>query len=458
MGTPSVMFFTVFIACVVFTAGVTFWAHNPSTTSSTSASFEEFKRTYLCVFYLAMAADWLQGPYVYALYDSYGFSQNEIAQLFVAGFGSSFLFGTFVGSLADQYGRRKWTMLYVVLYSLSCITKHFNNYKILMVGRLLGGVSTSLLFSVFESWMVAEHNAKGFPPNWMGRTFSLAMFGNSIVAIIAGIIAQQASDLHELSPLSTGSSIMFGGFCSPFDVAILFLMSAGVLIFRTWDENYGQGTIHSPYSLTNLRSAVELCRRNKNILLTGMIQSLFEGSMYTFVFFWTPALKTDEDEDPPYGLIFATFMVCCMGGASLFNLLTSKTSSRFFLWKPLCLASVALAVPVFSTNKLITYISFLVFEACVGMYFPAIGTIKGEVVPEDSRAAIYNLFRVPLNAIVIGVLLSNMAKSTAFFLCSMLLATATVLALILRKTVAVSVVALGESGWLAAGDDSESQN
>ena len=26
-----------------------------------------------------MAGDWLQGPYVYALYDSYGFSQEDIA-------------------------------------------------------------------------------------------------------------------------------------------------------------------------------------------------------------------------------------------------------------------------------------------------------------------------------------------------------------------------------------------
>jgi hypothetical protein len=27
-----------------------------------------------------------------------------------------------------------------------------------MVGRILGGVATSLLFSAFESWLVAEHN------------------------------------------------------------------------------------------------------------------------------------------------------------------------------------------------------------------------------------------------------------------------------------------------------------
>lgn len=46
-------------------------------------------RKYLIVYLLATLSDWLQGPYVYALYDAYGYSQHDIAVLFVAGFGSS---------------------------------------------------------------------------------------------------------------------------------------------------------------------------------------------------------------------------------------------------------------------------------------------------------------------------------------------------------------------------------
>lgn len=53
-------------------------------------------------FCMAIAGDWLQGPYVYYLYSTYGFGKGEIGQLFIAGFGSSMLFGTIVGSLADK--------------------------------------------------------------------------------------------------------------------------------------------------------------------------------------------------------------------------------------------------------------------------------------------------------------------------------------------------------------------
>jgi len=51
---------------------------------------------------LAAVGDWLQGPYVYALYEYYGFTVKDIGRLFIAGFGSSMVFGTIVGSLADK--------------------------------------------------------------------------------------------------------------------------------------------------------------------------------------------------------------------------------------------------------------------------------------------------------------------------------------------------------------------
>nr|GEW62964.1 molybdate-anion transporter-like [Tanacetum cinerariifolium] len=68
------------------------------------------------------------------------------------------LFGTIVGSLADKHGRKRASITYCVTYILSCITKHSPEYRILMIGRILGGIATSLLFSSFESWLVAEHN------------------------------------------------------------------------------------------------------------------------------------------------------------------------------------------------------------------------------------------------------------------------------------------------------------
>jgi hypothetical protein len=78
---------------------------------------------YLFVYLLATFSDWLQGPYVYALYMAYGFEQHEIAQLFVAGFGSSMIFGSFVGGMADWGGRKAFVILFAFVYAASCMTK-----------------------------------------------------------------------------------------------------------------------------------------------------------------------------------------------------------------------------------------------------------------------------------------------------------------------------------------------
>ena len=45
----------------------------------------------------------------------------------------------------------------MVTYTLGCATKHWNVFGVLLVGRLFCGVATSLLYSAFESWLVAEH-------------------------------------------------------------------------------------------------------------------------------------------------------------------------------------------------------------------------------------------------------------------------------------------------------------
>ena len=99
----------------------------------------------MCIF-ACHVADWLQGPYIYELYVSYGFSEKEIAELFVGGFGSSFLVGTFVGALADSYGRKFMSIVYCISYSIACFTKLINNYYWLMLGRFLSGKYRLLVY------------------------------------------------------------------------------------------------------------------------------------------------------------------------------------------------------------------------------------------------------------------------------------------------------------------------
>lgn len=96
-------------------------------------------------------------------------------------------------------------------------------------------------------------------------------------------------------------------------------------------------------------------------------------------------------------------------------------------------AATAMALVALSSSITLKFIAMNLFEITVGMYFPIMGTLKGSIVPESKRAAIYNLFRIPLNFIVLFSLLTDLTPTQSFSLNSLMLGTATVLMVALMK-------------------------
>ncbi|KAH7841638.1 hypothetical protein Vadar_032434 [Vaccinium darrowii] len=400
---------------------------------NTSQPFNSFKNNYLLVYSLMMAGDWLQGPYVYFLYSQYGFTKGEIGQLFIAGFGSSMLFGTIVGSLADKQGRKRACVTYCITYILSCITKHSPQYKVLMLGRVLGGIATSLLFSAFESWLVAEHFKRGFDSQWLSLTFSKAIFlGNGLVAIVAGLFGNFLVDSLNLGPVA------------PFDAASCFLAIGMAVILSSWTENYGDPSENKDL-LTQFKGAAVAIASDEKIALLGAIQSLFEGSMYTFVFLWTPALSPNE-EDIPHGFIFATFMLASMLGSSIASRLMAHSSPKVesYMQVVFVVSAASLLLPIVTTFLVpspkvkggsitfagcIQLLGFCTFEACVGIFWPSIMKMRSQYIPEEARSTIMNFFRIPLNIFVCIVLYNvNAFPITVMFgMCSIFLFVASIL-------------------------------
>ena len=426
--------------------------------------FSAFKNNYLLVYSLMMTGDWLQGPYVYALYDSYGFDRGAIAKLFIAGFGSSMLFGTFIGSLADVHGRKKAALLYVATYSFGCFTKHFNSFRILFLGRIFCGVSTSLLYSAFESWLVAEHFKRGFEADWLGSVFSQAVFlGNGLMAILAGLFAQTVVDLF--------------GPVAPFDAAAAVLLVGGLVIATTWGENYGGASAGEVTGdgydhMGQLSKAFQLIRADKKIFLLGLMQSLFEGSMYCFVFSWTPALSYGADI--PHGMIFSCFMVSCMVGSALAGTLLQEGSPHRpekYMQSVFMAAAGCLFVPVIVSRlgiadgdqvshddhiplaTKLSLLAFCAFECLVGVFWPSMMSLRSRYVPENIRSTIINCFRIPLNLFVCLVLsnVSLMPLSAVFSMCSFFLVLAALCMVQFDATVGeIQVVSVAGSATASA--------
>lgn len=360
--------------------------------SANNPHFKRFQYSFFLVYFMALFSDWLQGPYVYKLYEHYGYASNQIALLYVVGFASSVIFGTTTGPLADRFGRKKMALIFCIMYSFCCLTKLSSKFFWLFLGRVFGGISTSMLFSTFESWYVYEHTeTHDFPNEWLSVTFSKATFWNGVLAINAGVFSNIFAETLGYGPVA------------PFMLAIPFLFVAGFVILKTWKENYGNQTLDLRRScMDGLRSILF----KEVILYLGVVQSLFEANMYIFVFQWTPILGPGH---PPLGMVFASFMVCIMIGSSLYALLLSKKfQAEQLLMMAVFLAIMAMSICIYSTNGnhlYLSFVAFLILEVAVGMYFPAIGYLRSQVIPEELRAGIMNWFRVPTNVITCAGLL-----------------------------------------------------
>jgi len=397
----------------------------------------KLKRRFFPIYLLVNAADWLQGPYIYPIYkDEKGLTEQTVAFLFMIGFVSAGVSASFAGTFADRYGRRTACLAFCVIYSLSCTTLFTNNLSILFLGRVLGGVSGTLLWSVFESWMVAEFNQlmlQDADPILSG-IFSTMTTANTCVAIVAGILA-------EWLVRSAGTAE------APFLASIACLAVAFVAILRCWGENYGSSNRDAAEDATLLRQEEADCSstpasplrrifRDRNIMILALTSCFFEGSLFLFIFFKFPALKLSHKlsgatEELPFGLIFAILMCSMMFGSMLYKRISTSATpmpAPRILTSLLALASACFFVPAYFRDERITLWSFCIFEVCCGIYYPVMGSLKGKLIDDSARASIYGILRVPLNVFVVLALSTTQEgeshRNTVFTTCGFLLSIA----------------------------------
>lgn len=128
--------------------------------------------------------------------------------------------------------------------------------------------------------------------------------------------------------------------------------------------------------------------------------------MYLFVFVWVPSLQEASPSFPtvalPLGYIFSSFMISMMLGSLLYTAVTSyipppsvgsHNESSLTLHAKLsslvcALSALALALSTRSQSEHVRFWAFCAFEACVGMYYPVQGMLRGTLISNEYRATV----------------------------------------------------------------------
>lgn len=357
-----------------------------------TAQFVAFHRLFLCVFFLASLADGLLQVHWQGLYGSYGFSREEMMTLLAIGHGSSLFLGTFLGVSADSLGRKRACILYCILQAVGCLAKQSRNFQVLSFAHGCFGAAGSLYFSAFEAWMTTEHEKMGFKQELLSETFWRMSFASGLVAISSGAIGNVLVEREALS----------GAF--PPIAAAIVAASCLVVITLGWSENVG--TVHVGLSRPLLNGIEAL--RDKRIALLGWTQACFDLSAAVFWLLWTPTLVADGREVHT-GLVYACLMASMMLGSTI---------AATFLCGPFCVipeiylphvlfvAGVSLILPAYDYQEIPVLVTcFCVFHICVGIAWPSLARLRSIYVQNDRRAAMLSLFRAPVSAILLFILL-----------------------------------------------------
>lgn len=118
-------------------------------------------------------------------------------------------------------------MLYCFLEMIINYLELFPIFIGLITSRMIGGITTNLLFSVFESWLVSEHRSRGFEEEKLEIILRDSTIVSNSAAILSGYLA------HCLAS-------NFGA-VGPFQGAVVLTCVALVLVGIMWTENFGTG-------------------------------------------------------------------------------------------------------------------------------------------------------------------------------------------------------------------------
>lgn len=409
-------------------------------------SFSAFRINYLIVHIAIMLADGLQGTHLYVLYEGYGYS---VASLYCLGFLTGAITSPFIGPFVDKIGRKKAAMLYCSLEMFINWLEQFPYFYGLIVSRVIGGITTNLLFSVFESWLVTEHRRRGYAEGKLETILRDSVILSNLAAIASGFLAEFLA--------------MKFGPVGPFEGAVTCTAIALVLVSTMWRENYGSDVPGVQSVRGYMASAFETIVTDTNISRIGLIQGLTEGSLQTFVFLWSPALARfaanapsnvlglDGNGEPAYGLIFGAFMACGVGGGlsepyvrRVATYLVRDHDRRAGLRrrdtiiidgegevKPAAVEFLATGVYLACAGLLlvpyllpadgkysfsISLLAFLVYEFMVGLYMPCEGVIRSIYMPTSSVCSVMTMLRVIVNiAVALGVISTNYVPFTTAF-------------------------------------------
>ena len=359
---------------------------------------DSLKYRYLVAFVLTRSAMWAKAPYLYTLFMTvHKFTMAEIGILYLVDAVAALIFGPITGQLADIYGRRMFCHCYNFSIILNLLLRMQGSRFLAYVAQVVTGFGAGLICTTFEAWVVYESEKEFGSHTKEAETFRKNLFKKSniydaaVSIITSGICAIIYSYL---------------GIYAPFWISILLSLLASIVIAVLWDENRPLKESKDSFGVQLKKACEEL--KKVNVLCIGLIEGIALAVLNIYLFSWTPILKQSTPGGMNVGFIYTSMVLTMIIGTKSYEVLINYCHFDYYISITGCvfIQGVLLYITYIDSSFLHRMLYLALFNGLTGFYNPLNSIIKSNILVEKYRALLMNLFRIPLNAYVIVVLLT----------------------------------------------------
>jgi len=355
------------------------------------------KFRYMLAYLLTRASVWAKSPYIWSMYLFYHkFTIPEIGILYVIDAVSALVFGPITGNLADVFGRRRFCQFYNFSVCVNLALRLTGDHYMAYASQVVTGIGAGLANTSFESWVVSE-SIKEFRYHEVERERFLKKLFKSVNifdACTSVIISALAAIFYTMY-----------GVLAPIILSIIFSIASMIVIQVSWGENEIQ---MGKKSITNCYKEAFAELKKREVLCVGIAESMTLAVQNLFLFLWTPVLLASTTQPINIGFIFLCMVTSIICGTKIFEVGVIYLKSNLYVMLGMCLFFIfSDLMGIYLINSfLVRVVLFAALNGTTGLYTPLFSIIKYKILEEKHRALLMNIFRIPLNAYVIVVLLS----------------------------------------------------
>lgn len=375
---------------------------------SHSARFDknlpQLKKKYLIPYLLARSSLFCRIPYYYYFYKNNleNFSNQKLIFLYSIDAISALIFGPMTGRLSDKYGRKKFCLFYNLSVIINIICRFSGNIFFSYISQIINGFGSGIICTIFEAWFVCHTNNELGSFEREKYIFLLTLFKDT--NIFDGIVCI-------ISTLISSLSFYYINNWSPFILSLILSLGSFGYIWKKWEENENDNYEVENDDVYTYGKVIKILTKKK-ILSIGIVDGIYQFIFFLYFFVVGRILKEVARGRNINNLyVFLCLCPCFIIGAKVYGpvAFSIDLNSQYyyfllvgviFIFQCFVMLLIFISGSFFMKLILFMFLSFL-----FGMFNPVDSIIKTKIIKDKYRAWIMNLFRVPLNILLIWTIL-----------------------------------------------------